>query len=134
MSKFTFSKSLFSQKSHFQSLIFGKIHNFKVSFFTKFPFSKFHFSQNSHFSKSIFHKMHIFQKSNNKDKYRKISQFSFQLPTEFSERSELPNILFLESFVRVSCLISNFLLISSSSQFWLIDQKVPKSSKKQKYF
>ena len=47
--KFTISKSHFSQNSHFQSLIFHKIHIFKVSFFTKFTFLKSHFSQNSHF-------------------------------------------------------------------------------------
>ena len=54
-------KSQFTHNSHFQNLIFDKIHNFKISFFTKFTiskshfftnftFSQSHFSQNSHFS------------------------------------------------------------------------------------
>ena len=38
--KFTFSKSHYSQNSQFQSLICHKIHIFKVSFFTKFTFFK----------------------------------------------------------------------------------------------
>ena len=59
--KFTFSKSHFSQNSHFQGLIFQKIHIFKVAFFTKFTILKSHFSQNSHFKSVIFHKIHIFQ-------------------------------------------------------------------------
>ena len=37
------------------NLIFHKIHNFKVLFFTKFTFSKSHFSQNSHFSNINFY-------------------------------------------------------------------------------
>ena len=36
--KFTFSKSHFSQNSQFQFLIFHKIHIFKLSFFTKCTF------------------------------------------------------------------------------------------------
>ena len=48
--KFTFSKSHYSQNSHFQNIIFHKIHSFKISFFIKFTFSKSHFSQKSHFS------------------------------------------------------------------------------------
>ena len=47
--KFTISKSHFSQNSQFHNLIFHKIHNFKISFFTKFTISKSHFSQNSQF-------------------------------------------------------------------------------------
>ena len=39
-----------SKNSHFQNLIFHKIHIFNISFFTKFTFSKSHFSQNSHYS------------------------------------------------------------------------------------
>ena len=42
--KFTFSKSDFSQNSHFQ-----------ISFFTKFTISNSHFSQNSQFQIRIFH-------------------------------------------------------------------------------
>ena len=34
LTKFTFPKSHFWQNSHFQTLIFHKIHNYKVSFFT----------------------------------------------------------------------------------------------------
>ena len=52
MTKFTFSKSHFSQHSQFQSLIF-----------TKFTFSNSHFSQNSQFQNLIFHKIHIFETS-----------------------------------------------------------------------
>ena len=62
--KFTFWNSHFSQNSHFQNLIFHKIHIFKVQFFTKFTISKSNFSQNSHFQSLIFHKIHIFQTSN----------------------------------------------------------------------
>ena len=67
--KFTFSKSHFTQNSHFPNIIFHKIHIYKISLFTKFTFSKSHFSKNSHFLKSqfsqnsqflnlIFHKIH----------------------------------------------------------------------------
>ena len=59
--KFTFWKSHFSQNSQFQSLIFGKIHNFKVSFLAKFTISKSLFWQNSQFKSLIFHKIHIFK-------------------------------------------------------------------------
>ena len=38
-----------SKNSQSQNLIFHKINDFKVSFFTKFTISKSHFSQNSHF-------------------------------------------------------------------------------------
>ena len=62
--KFTFSKSPFSQNSHFQNLIFHKIHNFEISFSTKFIFLKSHFSQNSQFQSLISHKIRIFQTSN----------------------------------------------------------------------
>ena len=48
--KFTFSKYYCSQNSHFQNLIFHKIHYFKGSFFTQFTFSNSHFPQYSHFS------------------------------------------------------------------------------------
>ena len=48
--------------SHFESLIFHKIHIFKFSFFTKFTFSKCHFSRNSHFQIHIFDKIHILRK------------------------------------------------------------------------
>ena len=43
-----------SKNSHFESLIFHKIHNFKVTFFTKFTVQKSHFRQNSHFKNSHF--------------------------------------------------------------------------------
>ena len=42
VTKFTISKSCFSQNSQFQSLIFHKIHNFKVTFFTKITFLEYH--------------------------------------------------------------------------------------------
>ena len=57
--EFTFWNYYFSQNSHFQSIIFLKIHNFKVSFLTKFTFSKSHFSQNSHFQSLIFLNSHF---------------------------------------------------------------------------
>ena len=38
LTKFTISKSLFSQNSQFESLSFDKINTFTVSFFTKFTF------------------------------------------------------------------------------------------------
>ena len=41
--KFTFSKSHFSQNSHFQSLLFHKIHIFEMSFFTKVTFFEISF-------------------------------------------------------------------------------------------
>ena len=50
-----------SKNSHYQNLIFHKIHIFKMSFFTKFTFSKCHFSQNSQFQNLNFHKIHIFK-------------------------------------------------------------------------
>ena len=50
-----------SKNSHFENLIFDKIHNFKISFFTKFTFPKSHFSHNSHFQNIIFHKIRIFK-------------------------------------------------------------------------
>ena len=53
------SKFHFSQNSHFQNIIFRKIHIFKVSFFTKFTLSKSHFSQNSHFKSLVFHNYQI---------------------------------------------------------------------------
>ena len=57
--KFTISKShFFSQNSQFQNLIFHKIHNLKISFFTKFPILKSQFSQNSQFLNLIFHTIH----------------------------------------------------------------------------
>ena len=43
-----------SENSHYENIIFQKIHYFKISFFTKFTFSMFYFSQNSHFSKIKF--------------------------------------------------------------------------------
>ena len=43
LTKFTFSKTDFSQNSHFQILLFDKTHNFKITFLTKFTFSKSHF-------------------------------------------------------------------------------------------
>ena len=42
--RFTFSKSHFWQNSQFQSLIFDKIHFFKISFPTEFTFAKSHFT------------------------------------------------------------------------------------------
>ena len=53
-----------SKNSHFESLIFDKIHIFKASILAKFTISKSHFSQNSQFQCLIFHKIHIFQTSN----------------------------------------------------------------------
>ena len=41
--KFTFIKSRFSQNSHFQSLIFLKIHIFRISYLIKFTFLKHQF-------------------------------------------------------------------------------------------
>ena len=38
LTKFAISKSHFSQNSHFQSLVFHKIHTFKASFLTEFTF------------------------------------------------------------------------------------------------
>ena len=38
------------KNSHFENLIFDKIHNFKVLYSTKFTFPNFRFSQNSYFS------------------------------------------------------------------------------------
>ena len=55
--------SQFIQNSHFESLIFHKIHNIKISFLPKFTISKSHFSQNSQFQNLIFHKIHIFKVS-----------------------------------------------------------------------
>ena len=46
--KITFWNYQFSHNSQFQTLIFHKIHIFKMSFFTKFTFSKSQFWQNSH--------------------------------------------------------------------------------------
>ena len=54
--KFFCIKSHFSQNSHFENIIFDKIHIFKVSFFTKFTFWKYHICQNSHFQSLIFDK------------------------------------------------------------------------------
>ena len=48
--KFTIWKSHFSQNSHFENLIFHKIHNFKVSLFDKIHI----------FQSVIFHKIHFF--------------------------------------------------------------------------
>ena len=45
--KFTFSKTHFWQNSHFQILIYDKIHIFKDSFFTKFTFFKYEIWINS---------------------------------------------------------------------------------------
>ena len=50
-----------SKNSHFEKLIFDKIHISKRKFSTKFTFSKSHFSQNSHLQNIIFHKIHIFE-------------------------------------------------------------------------
>ena len=56
MTKFTFSKSHFPQNSHFQSLIFHKIHISQISFFTKFTFLK-----------SQLYKIHIFEISKSRE-------------------------------------------------------------------
>ena len=58
-----------SKKSHFEILIFDKIHNFKVSFLTKFTISKSHFHKIdkirifkvSFFTKFTFLKYHFSQ-------------------------------------------------------------------------
>ena len=47
-------KSEKSENSHFENLIFDKIHIFKVSFLTKFTFSKASFLQKITFSKFHF--------------------------------------------------------------------------------
>ena len=52
-----------SKNSHFQRLIYHKIHILKISFLTKFTISKSHFSQNSHFQSLILDKIHIFKAS-----------------------------------------------------------------------
>ena len=57
LTKFTFSKSHFSQNSHCQSLILNKIHNFKDSFFTKFTF----FKPQIYFSMNFESKLYIFR-------------------------------------------------------------------------
>ena len=74
ISDFKLPKILNSSKNiQFQNLIFHKIHNSKISFFTKFTipksyfsqnsqFSKSHFSQNSHFQCLIFHKILFYKR------------------------------------------------------------------------
>ena len=59
--KITFCQSRFIQNLHFETIIFDKIHNFKISVLTKFTFSKSHLSQNSQFYTLIFHKVHNFK-------------------------------------------------------------------------
>ena len=54
---------ILSKNSHFQNLIFHKIHHFKILIFTKFTFSKSQFSQNSHSKNPVFHKIHNFKVS-----------------------------------------------------------------------
>ena len=68
-----------------QNLIFHKIHNFKISFFTKFTSSKSHFWQNSYFQNLIFDKIHIFKvsflnKSYFSDPIMERNEWSFGLP------------------------------------------------------
>ena len=58
--KFTYWKSHIWHNSHFQNLIFHKIHIFKASLLTKFTTSNSHFYQNSQFIILIFFQIHIF--------------------------------------------------------------------------
>ena len=70
-----------SKNSHFESLIFDKIHYLKASFLIKFTFSKSHFSQNSQFQSLIFHKIHIFSISKSMEFLDKKSVFFFFYPS-----------------------------------------------------
>ena len=74
------------KNSHFESLIFDKIHIFKISFFTKFTFSKFYFSQNSQFQSPTFHKIHMFKISFS-------TKFTI-LKYHFSQNSHFKNLIF----------------------------------------
>ena len=64
-SLFTFWKPYFWQNSHFQILIFHKIHNFKGAFFTKFTFSNIKFlvisGQNVGFCLCVFCEVNVTQ-------------------------------------------------------------------------
>ena len=60
MHKFTFLESHIWQNSHIQSLIFLKIHIFRILFSTKFTFLESHFGQNSYFQNHSFHKIHTY--------------------------------------------------------------------------
>ena len=129
---------IFWQNSHFQRIIFHKIHIFQISQLTKFTFSIHHFWQNSHFSKPhfwqnsqfqsiIFPKIHIFQIS----QLTKFTFFKHHFLWNFWINWLLPQCVQVQKFCwDVSLKLCHFLIVWSKKGLKIDTKPLSRTSPK----